>query len=88
MNAISFIKDFLTNRIQHVCIKGTKSDWLKVKQGVPQGTIPRPFSFLLYVKDMTKKCYLSTEIIQHADDTLIFVADKNPSTASEAIERK
>ena len=35
---------------------------------------------------MTEYCNPNTEIIQHAEDSLIFTADENLSTASEAIE--
>ena len=35
---------------------------------------------------MTNNCYPTTENVQYADDTLIFEAYKNPSTAGEAIE--
>ena len=53
---------------------------------MPQGAIPGPLFFLLYVDVMTNYCNRITEIVRYADDTLIFVADENPSTASEAIE--
>ena len=86
MNAISFTKDFLTNRSQHVCVNGTKSDWLNVKQGVPQGKKPELLLILLYVIDMTKNYMPNNEIIQCTDDTLIFASVENPSTASETIE--
>ena len=56
MNAISFIKDFLTNRIQRSSVNGTKSDSLNVKQRVPQATKLGPIIFLLYINDMTKNC--------------------------------
>ena len=47
VNATSFIEEFLTNRIQRVCVNETKSDWLNVKQGMPQGTILGPLLLLL-----------------------------------------
>ena len=47
MNPFSFIEDFLTNRIQRVCVNETKSEGFHVKQGVPQGTILGPLLSLL-----------------------------------------
>ena len=86
MNAISFVTDFLTNRTQRVCVNGTKSNKLNVKQGVPQGTVHGLRLFLLYVNDLTNYCNPNTEMDQYADDKMIFAADKNRSASSEPIE--
>ena len=72
MNAISFFRDFLTNRIQCVCLNESKSDWLNVKQRVPPGTILRVFFLSLYMNDFTIYCNQNTEIIQNSDVKLIF----------------
>ena len=75
-------------RIQRVCVIGTKSHWLNVKQGVPQRTIIGPLFFLMYVNGMINYCYPTPGTIQYASDRLIFQADRNPSISSEAIERQ
>ena len=72
MNAVSFIEVFLTNRIQRACVNGTKSEWLNIKQGVPQGTILGPLLFLLHVNDMTNNCKTNTERIQRRRRHTIF----------------
>ena len=86
MNAIQFNKDFLTNRIQRICVKATKLDWLNIKHGVPHGKIPQPLFFVLYVHDITNYCTSNTEICQYADDTLISASDRYRSTGSEAAQ--
>ena len=65
------------------CVSGIKSNWLNVKRGVPQRTIFGSLYFFLYDNNFYNP---NTETIQYADETLIFAADKNLSTASEVIE--
>ena len=48
-SAILFIKSYLSNRHQRVVIPEAESDWLEVKQGVPQGTVFRDHSFSTYM---------------------------------------
>ena len=45
--AVKLIKSYLHNRTQQVKIKDTYSDQIKVKHGVPQGSILGPLLFLL-----------------------------------------
>ena len=46
----------------------------------------RALLFLLYVNDTIKFYNPNTEILQYAEDTLIFAADNIPSTTREIIE--
>jgi hypothetical protein len=49
-----------------------------VLTGVPQGSILAPLLFVVYFNDLAK-CVSHSSIIVYADDTVIFVSDKNIS---------
>ena len=45
---LSVLRQFLTNRSQHVLVDGCRSKLVKVVSGVPQGSVLGPLLFLLY----------------------------------------
>ena len=46
------IKFLSRKKKQQTLVNGAYSDWLKLEQDEPQGFVPRPLLFNLYVKDM------------------------------------
>jgi len=54
------------------------SNWAKVRNGVPQGSVLGPLLFLLYVNDLPKIINKTSAPITFADDTSILFAYFNP----------
>ena len=67
----TWLRSFLTNRLQRVVINGCYSDWLPVYSGVPQGSVLGPLLFLLYINDL-EKAVLYSELNVFADDVALY----------------
>ena len=65
--ACNLIASYLSNRKQRVKIGNTRSKWITLSKGVPQGSILGPLSFNIFINDMhmfIKECTL----YNYADD--------------------
>ena len=78
---LSWLEDYLHDRVQRVVINGQYSKWGSIKSGVPQGSVLGPLLFLVYINDIVhvvKHC----KIRLFADDTCLFIKIDNPEDAA------
>ena len=80
---LDWFTDYLFHRTQFVDINGTYSNEEPLLTGVPQGTILGPLLFVIF-NDFAEILQHS-EVIQYADDTVIFVADSNVNEISKLL---
>jgi hypothetical protein len=69
------IKSYLNDSYQRTLINNNyslgTSEWQKVKQDVPQGSILGPLFFLIYINDLSYLINKVSKPILYADDTII-----------------
>ena len=66
-NVPNWIKKWLSNRRQRVCIEGEFSEWAEVTSGVPQGSVLGPILFIIYIDDLDSN--VISKLDKFADDS-------------------
>ncbi len=74
-SVLSVIGQFLSNRTQCVTVDGSRSEWIRVVSGVPQGSVLGPLLFSLYTADMYSN--LENTLIGYADDSTLLAEVKH-----------
>ena len=83
-NTYRFFKNYLEDRRQKVKLDGISSSELKIKTGVPQGSILGPLLFIMFVNDFPRTV-LESKCVMYADDTTIYASSRNPSNIEFAL---
>ena len=81
--SFSNFNSYLSHRKQRVVVEGTKSEWLDVASGVPQGSVLGPLLFLIYINDLTE--VVDSNIRLFADDTILYAFVDNPVVTADAL---
>ena len=81
------IRSYLTERKQRVKMESTRSDWLVLKRGVPQGSILSPLLFNFFANDMFFVISNSCRIYNYADDNSISYHHKNLNVIKVTLEQ-
>ena len=76
-NFLKWLESYLTNRQQRVVLNSSKSAFLPIKSGVPQGSVLGPLLFLLYINDIADNLSSLTRLF--ADDSSISSSSHNLS---------
>lgn len=63
----------MTNRKQHVQVRGTDSHMNDLSLGVPQGSILGPLLFLIYIDDIVEVIH-NGSVTMYAEDTTLYVS--------------
>ena len=74
--AVSWVRSYLSNRKQRVLANDTYSDYLTIKQGVPQGSVLGPLFYIIYANDLCK-VLKNCNMAMYADDTVLYTSNRS-----------
>ena len=74
-SALSWIKSYLSDRLQHVAIGKSTSEGKRLDFGVPQGSVRGPREYCFYSKPIGEIC-CQHDLLYHRypDDTQVYIA--------------
>ena len=67
------LANYLADRFQYLRVDGKSSAKKPIKRGIPQGSILGIVTFLIFIDDLGADENWQSEIIKHADDTVLII---------------
>ena len=81
-----WIAAFLRTRTAEVVVNGTKSKRVRMKQGLPQGSVLSPLLFLLFINDINKEIPDNVQSLLFADDASLYTMHTDLNIAQDQLQ--
>ena len=81
-----WIAAILRTRTAEVMINGTMSKRVRMKQGLPQGSVLSPLLFIIFINDIAKNIPDNVESPLFADDASLYTMDENLDVANDNLQ--
>ena len=75
---LRWLANYLSNRLQYVCVNGASSNTLPVSSGIPQGSILGPLLFIIYINDISTVPLSRGSMLLYADDSMLYRSISGP----------
>ena len=83
---LSFMRSYLTNRLQQCKINNSCSEWAKISAGIPQGSILGALLFNTFINEVF--LFLQCDLANYADGSAVYASDKRVSTIIDSLSHQ